>query len=70
MANRKVFHSLYAFGCAMGAKRKQNDDRSPTRKCFRCGGDMRWIEETNVFVCDGETKDKKPCGNMLILPIR
>jgi len=45
------------------------------QKCFKCGGDMRFVEDTNIMVCTGdvEIKDKEtgtikliPCGNTFI----
>lgn len=55
---------------ACGLPQKQPKEQKP-RKCFRCGGDMRQIDGTNVFLCTGTKKDKdgkeKQCMNRLIV---
>ena len=53
----------------LGVETKNKTFAKP-KKCFKCGSDMRHIEGTNVFVCDGVTEDKngnkKRCSNTLL----
>lgn len=70
MKKAKVLNSFADLGKVWGITPKQQKEPKP-RKCFRCGGEMRHIEGTNVFVCTGTKKDKdgkeKQCMNRLIV---
>lgn len=69
MQKSKKLNSLSELGVAWGLAPRQHKEPKP-RKCFRCGGEMRHIEGTNVFVCTGTKKDKdgkeKQCMNRLL----
>ncbi len=68
-----TLNSLSDLGEAWGITPKQPKESKP-RKCFRCGGEMRAVEGTNVFVCTGTKKDKdgkiKQCMNRLIVGVK
>lgn len=70
MKKVRTLNSLAELGKAWGIAPKQAKEPKP-RKCFRCGGEMRHIEGTNVFVCTGTTKGKdgkeRQCPNRLIV---
>lgn len=64
----KKFKSLSDMGAALGVKEKPA--KVMTRKCFRCGGSMTQIENTNTFLCAGKNENGEPCRNRLILPVK
>ena len=75
MATSRKLNSLSDLGKAWGLKeKKQQPKEIKVRKCFRCGGEMRYIEGTNVIVCTGTKKDKdgieKPCMNRILLGVK
>lgn len=63
---------------ALGFKVKQPVQKERTKRCYKCGNDMRHVEGTNVYVCDGSIVKEdtlpdgtkcsvtKPCGNTVI----
>lgn len=58
------FSSFAEFGRAMGVTPKARKD-APTVKCAVCGGDMRHIDGTNVFMCTGKDDEGKDCGRFI-----
>ena len=56
------FKSFKDMGISLGVKEKKARELPP-RKCFKCGGEMKQIEGTNVFVCTGKFKNGKACNN-------
>lgn len=70
MKKAKTLNSFADLGKVWGLAPKQKGE-SKSRKCFRCGGEMRHIDGSNVFVCTGTTKGKdgkeKQCTNRLIV---
>lgn len=73
MKNTRSVNSFEELAKAFGFAPAKPKAPKP-RKCFRCGGDMRHIEGTNVFVCTGTKKDKdgkeKQCPNRLIVGVK
>ena len=73
MRKVKVLNSLADLGNACGVSTHKKAEVKP-RKCFVCGGEMRNIPDTNVFLCTGTKKDKdgkeKPCVNRLIVGVK
>lgn len=73
MENKKIF--LSDLGKVWGISKKQEKKKElKPRKCFRCGGEMVYIEGTNVYACTGSKKDKqgveRPCMNRILLGTR
>lgn len=70
MKKTNTLNSLSCLSKAFNIPEKQ-PKYPKSRKCFRCGGNMRHIEGTNVFVCTGTTKNKdgkeKQCMNRLLV---
>lgn len=64
----KIFKSFADMGKALGIRKKENAIKP--RRCFKCGGEMQNIPDTNVFICNGTKKDGSPCRNRTILPIK
>lgn len=65
----KVLHSFSELGEAMGVKTKKKSVPA-TRKCRKCGGIMRNIENTNVFVCDCRYQNGTLCNNTVYAAVR
>ncbi len=55
----KTFASFAELGAALNIRRKREEDKPVSKKCFKCGGDMVQIPGTNVFACLGN--GNKPC---------
>lgn len=55
----KTFNSFAALGAALGVKPEEAPQRPDTKKCFKCGGNMVRVANTNVYVCTGQIKNKK-----------
>lgn len=52
-------HSLSEIGTLMGYKPKQRKQKEKFVKCRACGGKMRNIEGTNVWICDNPVEKEK-----------
>lgn len=72
MKNVKTLSSFADLGKTLGLSSRQKSPKP--RRCFHCGGEMRHIEGTNVFVCTGTKKDKdgkeKQCMNRLLVGVK
>ncbi len=52
--NLKEVAAMYGIeekDCAMKNKKKANEIMDKILKCHKCGGQMNWIEGTNICVC-------------------
>lgn len=62
----KVFGSLADFGAAFGIK-PEAPEAAHGKSCRKCGGQMRYIPGSNVWVCGNPLKDGKGiCNNRII----
>lgn len=61
-----TLNSLKDLAGAFGISVKPTKPMAP-RKCFKCGGEMSRIEDTNVIICNGTRKDGKPCLNRVLI---
>lgn len=64
-----VFHSFQELGAAFGVPQKK-PRKERTYYCRNCGGALRHVGNSNVYLCDGVTKENKPCNGRYILPVR
>lgn len=61
----RVFDSLAALGAAFGMKSEEREVSG--KSCRKCGGQMRYIPGSNVWVCGNPLKDGKGiCNNRII----
>ena len=60
----RVFHSFADLGAAFGVSQK--DHKTKDFHCRKCGGVMRHIPETNVFLCENESEDGVVCGHRVL----
>lgn len=69
------YNSFEELGKAFGIKKKAR--KESTMVCRKCGGIMRHVEGTNVYLCENPLKDKngkvikedgkvKTCGNRVL----
>lgn len=62
----KVFGSLSALGAFFGIK-PEEPEAAHGKSCRKCGGQMRYIPGSNVWVCGNPLKDGKGiCNNRII----
>ena len=61
-----VLHSLNELGIAFGLKQKKRRDGSKPVYCRECGGIMKHVPGTNVFLCENEKEDGSVCGRRFL----
>lgn len=62
----KTLYNLKELGAEFGIKEKTR--KGPSMICRKCGGKMRHIANTNIFLCENVIKDENGkkigiCGN-------
>ena len=61
-----VLHSLNDLGAAFGIPAKKRRENNKPFYCRKCGGVMRHIPNTNVFLCENEMEDGAICNHRVL----
>ena len=60
----RVFQSFVELGSAFGVSPKTHKEKD--FHCRKCGGVMRHIPGTNVFLCENADKEGNVCGHRVL----